>query len=646
MTDRSKSPKQESTVRELLRSAEVARDALPYSAEFTRLRGAYSEQTGERIRDHDFWRLLTRVGKQGGLSGSHRKKTTASPTLSRDQELELLRLFPDGIGSRDSLPYTPRFDELHARFRRLTLLPISKHDFWRAVSNIAKRSRKPKPIKGPISAGKLPNELLASLLDQNPWWEGKPWKKTEPYRRWAYDELVKRVDSGIAAIVALRGTRQVGKSELQKQFIEELLLQREVPPSHLLRVQFDEVPKLGQFELPVLEIVRWFEDVILKEPINAAAQRDETVYLFFDELQNLVGWENQLKQLVDHRAVKVIATGSSALRIAQGQDSLAGRISLIHLGPLRLREISAIRFEENLPPAISKPNGLETWTTPEFWRGLLSHASQHDSKLSKSFEAFANFGGYPICHKLDQSETLDRFGMRDEIQRMVIDRTIRHDLKAGPSGSHRNSEIVESVFKQVCRYAGQAVAPKTLINELRQLGHNSVSEKVIRDAIRFLADSLLITEIPPFEGIGKKAGHPSKLCLCDHFVREAWLQEQIPLTAAEIENAPESAVTQAGHIAESIIGAYLASVPSLDVSWLPETSSESEIDFVLTVGLKRIPVEVKYRRRLQNSNSSAVRNFVAQSKYNAPFGIVITREEADEKDNVFFIPLHALLGMR
>ncbi len=635
-----------SLVRELLRTADSARDGLPYTAEFSRLKTEYSTRSGERIKDHDFWQLLTRIGKQGGLGGSHRKKTTAPPKLTGDQELELLRLFPDGIGSRDSLPYTARFDELHARFRRLTLLSISKHDFWRAVSNIAKRSRKPKPIKGPISAGTLPEELVTNLLEQNPWWEGKSWKRTEPYRRWAYEELARRVDSGIAAIIALRGTRQVGKSELQNQFIEELLLQREVSPNHLLRVQFDETPTLGRFESPVLAIVRWFEEAVLKEPINAAAQRDETVYLFFDELQNLSGWENQLKQLVDHRSVKVIATGSSALRIAQGQDSLAGRISMIHLGPLRLREIAAIRFEENLPPAIAKPNGLETWTTPEFWRGLLTHSKQHESLLRRSFEAFANYGGYPICHKLDKDVPVDRFRMRDQIQAMVIDRTIRHDLKVGPSGAHRNSEIVEAIIRQVCRYAGQAVPPKTLLKELQQLGRDSISEKAVRDSISFLVDSLLIAEIPPFEGIGKKAGHPSKLCLCDHFVREAWLQEQVPLTAKEFEKAPESVITQAGHLAESIVGAYFTSVPGLEVSWLPETTDESEIDFVLTVGLKRIPVEVKYRRQLKTSDSSAIRHFVAQPKYNAPFGIVITREDAGERDNVFYIPLPALLALR
>lgn len=634
------------TVRELLRTAECSRDGLPYTPEFSRLMKGYVEQTGERINDSDFWRLLARVGKQGGLSGSHQKKRTAKPTLTREQELELLRLFPDGIGSRDSLPYSARFDELHQRFCRLTTMQISKSDFWRAVSNIAKRSRKPTPIKGPLPLGKLPEELVRSLQDQNPWWVGKPWKRTEEYRRWAYAELVRRLDSGISAIVAIRGTRQVGKSQLQSQFIEELLLQREVPPTQILSVQFDDVPTLGRFESPVLEIVRWFEEAVLKEPINAAAQRNEAIYLFFDELQNIAGWENQLKALVDHRSVKVIATGSSALRIAQGQDSLAGRISMIHLGPLRLREIAAIRFRETLPPAVTTENGLENWTTPEFWRHLLQHARQHDALLRRSFEAFANFGGYPICHKLGDASLIDRFGLRDQIQGMVVDRTILHDLKAGPSGTHRSSETVKEVFRQICRYAGQAVAAKALVNELTQLGHEGTSPAAVSDAIAFLADSLLISEIPSFEGIGKKSLRPSKLCLCDHFVRETWLQEQVPLDPGSLANAPEAAVTQAGHLAESLVGAFFSGVPGLEVSWLPGNSNEGEIDFVLTIGLKRIPVEVKYRRQLKSEDFSAVRSFISQKKYNAPFGIVVTREEAAEKENVFCIPMHALLGLR
>ena len=101
-----------------------------------------------------------------------------------------------------------------------------------------------------------------------------------------------------------------------------------------------------------------------------------------------------------------------------------------------------------------------------------------------------------------------------------------------------------------------------------------------------------------------------------------------------------------GHLAESLVGAFFSGIPGLEVSWLPSNSSEDEIDFVLTIGLKRIPVEVKYRRHLRDADSAAVRSFISQPKYNAPFGIVVTRELASEKDNVFSVPMHALLGLR
>ncbi len=644
---KSKSPHEsESFIRQLLRETELPRDGLPYTDDFLRLKALYVEQTKQKLTDNEFWRAVSGTAKKGGLGTGKRKKSPPGPKLSDDQQLELMRLFPDGIGGRDRLPYTKEFEELRERFSRLTATNFSKRDFWRSVSSIAKRSHKPAPIEGPLPLLGLPEELVRCLEDQNPWWSGKSQPATQPFRRWAYREVVRRIDSGIAAIVALRGTRQVGKSEIQRQFIEELLLFRQVPPTHILRIRFDEVPTLGKFLMPVQAIVRWYEECVLKEPINAVARRGETVYFLLDELQNLTGWENQLKSLVDDRSVKVIATGSSALRIAQGQDSLAGRISLIQLGALRLREIAAIRFGETLPSPFPTENGLEKWATREFWRELVEYARRHEPLLRRSFQAFADFGGYPICHKIGDDSRISRFDLRDQVLSLVVERTILHDLKAGPQGRHRDQKTVEAIFRAACRFAGQAVTTKRLCQELQLLGHEAVSQQAATDALGFLSDSLLVTEIPPFEGIGKRAAYPSKLCLCDHFIREAWLQEQIPLDPSELSNVPEAASTQAGHLVESIVGTYLSGVPGLELSWLPATGTESEIDFILTIGLKRIPLEVKYRRHLKADDFAAVRAFCKQTKYNAPFGIVITRDSFVERDDVYCVPLFALLGIR
>jgi len=52
-----------------------------------------------------------------------------------------------------------------------------------------------------------------------------------------------------------------------------------------------------------------------------------------DELQNVPYWSPQIKYLVDNNPVRVMITGSSALQIERGQDSLAGRLSTIEMGP-------------------------------------------------------------------------------------------------------------------------------------------------------------------------------------------------------------------------------------------------------------------------------------------------------------------------
>ena len=80
------------------------------------------------------------------------------------------------------------------------------------------------------------------------------------------------------------------------------------------------------------------------------ATNDNRIVLFLDEVQNFPNWAPQLKSLVDHHTVHVVATGSSALRIEAGRDSLAGRITPIELGTLLLREIVGLRFRGDVQP--------------------------------------------------------------------------------------------------------------------------------------------------------------------------------------------------------------------------------------------------------------------------------------------------------
>ena len=631
-------------VRQLLSEAVLSRDRLPYTDEFARLKKKYETRLHEQITDSQFWRSLVRVGKRGGLArGKSRKTKVPSPKLTTEQQLELLRLLPDGIGSRDQLPYTEEFDNLHRQFSKLTRTNFDNREFWRVVSRIGKRSRKPQPIFQTAPLGGLPEELVHFLELQNPWWSGNPAKPTERFRRWAFGEVMHRLEKNLTPIVAVRGPRQVGKTTIQEQVIEELLKLRGVKPARIFRVQFDDVPSLGSYSLPILGLVRWYEKNVLGDSMNALAQKGEPVYLFFDEVQNLKTWAPQVKSLVDHVAAKTLVTGSSALRIADGQDSLAGRISMIELGPLRLGEIAGVRQLGDLPP-FQPATRVEAWIGRDFWLDLASYATQHAKVLKKAFEAFSEVGGYPVCHKPGSK----REELGDLITRTVVERTLIHDLRAGPQGRRRDRGVLEETFRRVCRYAGQGVRARLMQDEVAQVLGPGVRDKSVHDAIRFLANALLVHEIPPLEALTKRQAHPSKLCLCDHFVREAWLQERVPIAPRHLANANESVSTTAGHLIESDIGYYLKGIPGSDVSWFPARNQEPEVDFVLTLGLQRIPIEVKYRRSRPDAGDLAgLRSFCGQAKYNAPFGLLITQELSGTLDDtIVALPAYALLSVR
>jgi predicted AAA+ superfamily ATPase len=203
----------------------------------------------------------------------------------------------------------------------------------------------------------LPAEIEAFLTDTNPWWLNKPSIPLPPFRRWLFSTALQRLKDGLAPVIVLRGPRQVGKTTLQQQLIEHLIGKEGVEPNRILRIQFDEIPSLKRFEDPILSLCRWFESRILRSSFNEMAKAQKPAYVFFDEVQNLSDWSPQIKALVDHHSVRVLLTGSSALRIEYGRDSLAGRITTLELGTFLLREIAELHNIGDIPALLPKSNG-------------------------------------------------------------------------------------------------------------------------------------------------------------------------------------------------------------------------------------------------------------------------------------------------
>jgi len=489
----------------------------------------------------------------------------------------------------------------------------------------------------------LDPELVADLRRMNPWWEDKPQQVLPSTRRHLVAQLHLRLDRKLAPIVVIRGPRQIGKTTAQLQVLQDLL-DRGISPAHILRAQCDDLPALADLQEPILRLVDWYEKSILKKTLNEAAHQGEPCYLFFDEMQNLKSWDVQLKSLVDGATVRVVVTGSSALRIEQGRDSLAGRITSIDAGVLSLTEIGRFRGW-NVGDPFLEDNGLETITKREFWLELRAHGLGVQANRDRAFEAFSERGGYPLAHNKAEVPWAH---VADQLNDTVVKRVIQHDLRIGERGRKRDPQLLEEVFRLACRYVGQAPSANLLAREAQRVLDANLGAQRINHYLRFLGDTLLLRLVQPLEIRLKQQRGSAKICLADHGLRASWLQEIVPIEPHALGREPQLQ-TLAGRVAESIVGAVLSTVPGLDLSHLPARKGEPEVDFVMTIGTRRIPIEVKYTQRVEEqSDTEGIRTFVEKTVNNSPFGLLVTLTDAVTvaDPRIVCVPLSSMMLMR
>jgi predicted AAA+ superfamily ATPase len=105
----------------------------------------------------------------------------------------------------------------------------------------------------------------------------------------------------------------------------------------------------------------------------------------------------------------------------------------------------------------------------------------------------------------------------------------------------------------------------------------------------------------------------------------------------------------AGHLAESVLGATLSTISHLDLAHVPGRTGEPEVDFVLTIGTRRIPVEVKYQRKIDPlRDTEGLRTFLEKAANNAPFGLLVTQTDVETvvDPRIVALPLSTVMLLR
>ncbi len=189
-------------------------------------------------------------------------------------------------------------------------------------------------------------------------------------KRFLYHKLMKFIDHKNALVIT--GMRQVGKTTLMKQIFEEI-----------------SSPKLWfDFDNP-LDML-YFEDIdynsIYYNLLKISGAKNERLYVFIDEIQNLPEITKIIKYLIDKFKVKFIVTGSSNFYLKNlFPESLSGRKFLFILPTLSFREY--LFFNDK----IIEENIIEE----EISKILREYSFIEFKKFENDYADYLEFGGFP-----------------------------------------------------------------------------------------------------------------------------------------------------------------------------------------------------------------------------------------------------------
>ncbi len=147
-------------------------------------------------------------------------------------------------------------------------------------------------------------------------------------------------------IDAVIGMRRTGKTWFLFQTMQRYLEQG-IPKETMLYLNFDDERLLPMTAAELGQITETYYRLFPEH-------RDQTCYFFFDEVQNISGWEVWLRRLVDTERVQIAVTGSSAKLLSREiATALRGRSLSTEMFPFSYREALAHEGVEDIP--VSRP---------------------------------------------------------------------------------------------------------------------------------------------------------------------------------------------------------------------------------------------------------------------------------------------------
>ncbi|MEM1448520.1 MAG: AAA family ATPase [Planctomycetota bacterium] len=435
------------------------------------------------------------------------------------------------------------------------------------------------------------------LAGYNPWWsrpEARLPVRHRNRRESAFQQLKAAAGDNRSRSLVLRGPRRVGKSVLLHQLASWLLDEARIPPSRLLHVDLSD---------PLLDRSPGGPELL--DAIHAAWPSGDAAgprIALLDEIQSVPSWDRWLKNALDWKELRVVATGSSSMHLVRGG-----------------RESGRGRWDEETLEALTFREFLALQAAPD-----QSAESVLDLRPGALLD-FLVFGGSP--------EHLGWSGSSFELHRRVredVDRDLRVDL----AGTVRDPESTSRLYRALAVDSGQNVGSQKLADAL------GLDRKTIASHVGHLVDMMLIERVAPASSAPggaprslRKRLSDDRLFTRDHGHVSAFAGTEHPLAESHVAGRVfETAVLRALRAVEGVLGCR-------EIGYFRADESH-EIDFVLTLPDGQVGIEVTASGRADKKCASAAR---AADRFGVPALVVSGMNGRGESQGVPHVGLTEFL---
>lgn len=249
------------------------------------------------------------------------------------------------------------------------------------------------------------------------------------------------------------GMRRSGKTWFMYQTIGDLL-EEGIPRERILYINFED-DRLGELDHGQMRLIE--EEYFRRFPDF----RNELVWFFLDEVQDVKGWEGYTRTLLDRRGPRVILSGSSSRLLSREvATQMRGRSLTLEVKPFSF--IEYLRWKGSSPERY-----------PE---------SSTRSIMEKSFLEYLDAGGFPAVLPLEgmfRRQLLQNY-VSTVIFRDVVDRW-----------GVKNITLLKYVVRRLLNSCSCRTSVNRIFREARSQGLHC-SKNTVHEYLGYLADTYMV----------------------------------------------------------------------------------------------------------------------------------------------------------